>query len=204
MDASRVIGKEGTKEPFKWDWALIYETLEYSFYENIHRGNAEYDNSATQTSGGHVSFGKGTKSGSFEGENRLQLAMNTKWIRRISGFYRCSSDGRGYFACLPWDLANLTYCECACSLYHLLTIDPLGQSFLKQDRRGMLFNEIASELKLVIDSVDKEPPRSRFGGSTFTRGFGAARQAISNPLVFRLHSMKPAGSGILQHPWKIG
>ena len=66
MDASRVIGKEGTKEPFKWDWALIYETLEYSFYENIHRGNAEYDNSATQTSGGHVSFGKGTKSGSFE------------------------------------------------------------------------------------------------------------------------------------------
>ena len=34
MEASRVIGKDGTKELFRWDWAVIYD-LEHSFYENL-------------------------------------------------------------------------------------------------------------------------------------------------------------------------
>ena len=124
-----------------------------------------------------MSFSVGAVS---EAENRLQLAMNTKWVRRIGGFYRCSSDGRGYFATLPWDLANLTYFECACSLYNLLTVDPIGQSFLKQDRRGMLFNEMAGELKLVVDAVEKQPPRSRFGDwpSAEASAEGGRRQTI--------------------------
>jgi hypothetical protein len=186
LDATRVNGKDG-KEPFRWDWSVIYETLEHSFHDNLDKAYHGDFSGFSGVGGGIGNFG-GVGS-SDKSENRLQVAMHTKWIRRVGGFFRCSSDSKGYFANLPWDLANLTYFECACSLYHLLMVDPVGQEFLKSDRRGMLFNEIASEVKLVLDAVDKQPVRSRFGGMAFSGGFGR-RNATSEPMVFRLHSMK--------------
>lgn len=51
---------------------------------------------------------------------RLQEAMKTKWIRRVSGFFRCSSDEKAYFARIPWDLVNMTFLDCGSLLYDIL------------------------------------------------------------------------------------
>lgn len=86
---------------------------------------------------------------------RLAEALETKWIRRISGFYRCSLDEKGYFANLEWEPANLYYLECACDLYHVLANDENGVQFIGSDRRGMLFNELSRELEQLIYSHGK-------------------------------------------------
>ena len=91
----------------------------------------------------------------FNDSDRLSEALDTKWVRRISGFYRCSLDEKGYFANLDWEPANLFYLECACDLYHVLVNDEIGVSFIGSDRRGMLFNEVARELEQLIASTDK-------------------------------------------------
>lgn len=92
---------------------------------------------------------------SFEDSDRLAEALETKWVRRVSGFYRCSLDEKGYFANLDWEPANLFYLECACDLYHILVNDEIGVSFIGSDRRGMLFNEISRELEQLISSNEK-------------------------------------------------
>ena len=92
---------------------------------------------------------------SFSDSDRLAEALDTKWVRRVSGFYRCSLDEKGYFANLEWDPANLFYLECACDLYAVLVTFDNGVSFLGSDRRGMLFNEIAGELEQLVFSADK-------------------------------------------------
>ena len=90
---------------------------------------------------------------SFFNQDRLAEALKTKWVRRISGFYRCSVEEKGYFANLEWDPTNLQYLECACHLYSVLLHDENGMAFLTSDRRGMLFNEIARELEQLTISA---------------------------------------------------
>ena len=85
MDKSLVIGKEG-KEPFKWDWAMIDDMLEYC----------------------------------FKNPERLSDALKTKWVKRVSGFYRCTVDEKAYFANCEWGVGNMQYMECACNMYHVL------------------------------------------------------------------------------------
>lgn len=125
MEASRVVGKEG-KEPFRWDWSMLSEMLEYC---------VRYP-------------------------ERLQEAMKTKWVKRLCGFFRCSSDDKGYFSNLDWYPSNLHYLECACHLYGVLVEQENNQTpFLGVDRRGMLFAEIVSEIEYLISLA------SRVGGS---------------------------------------
>lgn len=119
MEFSRVLGKDG-KEPFKWDWSMVNDMLEYC----------------------------------TRNPDRLAEALKTKWVKRLSGFYRCSSDDKGYFANLDWYPSNLYYLESACNLYNLLVDQSnaasVGMSFLGTDRRGMLFSEILNEVELLI------------------------------------------------------
>eukprot|EP01038_Epipyxis_sp_PR26KG_P005836 gene5836-8052_t len=115
-ESSKVIGREG-KEPFKWDWVMISDMLEYSFQNPV----------------------------------CLAEGLKSKWIRRLSGFYRCSVDEKGFFANLDWEPTNLQYLECASNLYSVLLRDEAGMSFLTSDRRGMLFNEIAHELHSLAE-----------------------------------------------------
>jgi rapamycin-insensitive companion of mTOR len=89
---------------------------------------------------------------SFQHSDRLQEALKTKWIKRLSGFYRCSTDEKGYFANLEWDGTNFHYLECACNLYAVLLRDDAGMMFLTSDRRGMLFNEMSNELEQLTAS----------------------------------------------------
>lgn len=84
---------------------------------------------------------------SFYNSSRLSEALKTKWVRRISGFYRCSVEEKGYFANLDWEPIHLQYLECACNMYSVLLKDEAGMSFLTSDRRGMLFNEMAHEIE---------------------------------------------------------
>ncbi len=84
---------------------------------------------------------------SFFNSSRLSEALKTKWVRRVSGFYRCSIEEKGYFANLDWEPIHLQYLECACNMYSVLLKDEAGMSFLTSDRRGMLFNEIAHEIE---------------------------------------------------------
>jgi hypothetical protein len=67
VEASKVVGKEG-KEPFKWDWSMIGDMLEYC-----------------------IRF-----------PERMTEAQKTKWVKRVSGFFRCSSDEKGYYSNLDW------------------------------------------------------------------------------------------------------
>jgi hypothetical protein len=119
MELSRVLGKEG-KEPFKWDWPMVNDMLEFC----------------------------------IRTPERLTEALKTKWIKRLSGFYRCSSDDKGYFANLDWYPSNLFFLESACNLYSLLVDQSngasVGMSFLGTDRRGMLFAEILNEVESLI------------------------------------------------------
>jgi hypothetical protein len=84
---------------------------------------------------------------SFSNPSRLSEALKTKWVRRVSGFYRCSIEEKGYFANLDWEPIHLQYLECACNMYSVLLKDDAGMAFLTSDRRGMLFNEIAHEIE---------------------------------------------------------
>jgi hypothetical protein len=79
---------------------------------------------------------------------RLAEALKGKFIKRICGFYRCSQDDRGFFAHFPWVPDHVSYLRPACHLYTLLMSHPDGNQFLKTDRRGQLFNEIAAALEL--------------------------------------------------------
>lgn len=200
IENSRVNSNYG-KEPFRWDWAVIYEILEYGFGDTVNRarnGLMGAGESGTRSGLGSISSAVSALGSSGSGQSsivsdRLKLAMNTKWVKRLCGFYRCSSDVKGYFASLPWDIANLTYFSCACSLYNLLSIDPVGQDFLRSDRRGMLFNEIATELKSLVDAVEK-PVASTTVGSAFALvsgglGVGSGGSSSTGPLVFRRHSV---------------
>lgn len=151
MEHSRVIGKEG-KEPFKWDWVVISDMLEYS----------------------------------FQHPDRLNEALKTKWVRRVSGFYRCSYDEKGYFANLEWEPTNLQYLECACNMYSVLLKERTGLSFLGSDRRGMLFNEISNEIQQLVNSNIRGtiPGTPSSGGSHMTNNMNTN---ISKN-VFRLFS----------------
>jgi hypothetical protein len=120
---------------------------------------------------------------SFTSTDRVSEALKTKWIRRISGFFRCSSDEKGYFANMEWDPNNLQYLECACNLYNVLMKDENGLTFLTQDRRGMIFNEIGRELELLTINASNKTP------------FYVLTNPIANnntnngpKMVFRLHS----------------
>jgi len=118
---------------------------------------------------------------SFTHPDRLLEAMHkSKWIKRVSGFYRCTTDEKGFFASLSWDASNLHYLECACSVYKLLVEDPQGLAFLKADRRGVLFNDISKEIKDIFDSSVNS---LKFAS---TSGFGLGSSKSSS--VFRLQS----------------
>jgi len=92
---------------------------------------------------------------SFQHSDRLSEALKTKWVRRLSGFYRCTSDEKAFFANMDWDISNLHYLENACNLYHVLVEDEQGMSFLTSDRRGLLFNDISREMEQLIDSASR-------------------------------------------------
>lgn len=87
---------------------------------------------------------------SFSDSDRLAEALDTKWVRRVSGFYRCSTEEKGYFANMDWEPANLMYLECACAMYRVLIENDNGVNFLGSDRRGMVFNEMTRELEQLI------------------------------------------------------
>lgn len=87
---------------------------------------------------------------SFAHSDRLNEALKTKWIRRVSGFFRCSTDEKGYFANLEWEPTYLQYWECACKMYSILLRDEAGLTFMSSDRRGLLFSEISREVESLI------------------------------------------------------
>lgn len=115
MEMTRILGKEG-KEPFKWDWALISDLLDYS----------------------------------LRNTERLNEALKTKFVKRLSGFYRCSTEDKGYFANLEWEPCHLHFLESACNLYYILSENESTTHFLSSDRRGMIFAELVRDLEAVI------------------------------------------------------
>jgi rapamycin-insensitive companion of mTOR len=150
MDMSRILGKEG-KEPFRWDWSVINELLDYS----------------------------------LRNPERLAESLKTKFIKRISGFYRCSVEEKGYFANLEWEPTHIHILECACNLYCILVDSETGMNFLNADRRGMVFAEIIRDLEAVITSaaamkaasqgVSFSPHTYNFSGLSRTSGINVFR-----------------------------
>lgn len=119
---------------------------------------------------------------SFQHPDRLLEAMRSKWIKRVSGFYRCSNDEKGFFSNLSWDASNLHYLECACSMYNVLVGDPQGLSFLQSDRRGVLFNVISKEMKEMFDA---SLGAFKFGGATSSKSQNVFRLAACQATMAR-------------------
>lgn len=112
---------------------------------------------------------------SFKNPERLSDALKTKWVKRVSGFYRCTVDEKAYFANSEWEYGNIIFLECACNMYHVLVGCDAGMMFLSGgDRRGMLFNEMSYELEQLVSS-------------TTTHGWNGMGNATKN--VFRMQSM---------------
>jgi hypothetical protein len=125
---------------------------------------------------------------SFQHQDRLVEALKTKWIRRISGFYRCSTEEKGYFANLEWDPTNLQYLECASHLYSVLLHDENGMAFLTSDRRGMLFNEIARELEQLTITASSANAIIASSPAINNNGGSSPNNIIGPKNVFRLTS----------------
>ena len=95
MENSRVNGNYG-KEPFRWDWAVIYEMLEYGFTDNLDKARnrglsvGELNSGKGFGLGGITgvvnALGSSGSSGNSSSNDKLQIAMNTKWIKRLCGF----------------------------------------------------------------------------------------------------------------------
>ena len=185
LDLTKVNGKEG-KEPFRWSWDLILDLLVHEF------GGVQDD-----SMDGDISKGTGTHRNSlFSGFSSsanssangiLTEAMKSKWVRRMCGFYRCSTEEKGYFANLTWEPSNLNYLECAILLYQYLVDEPNGQSFLRGDRRGMLYNEIAAEVKSLITIYDKSRPTASF---LFMNRADATSSVNSTSHAFRRYALQ--------------
>ncbi|CAM9962272.1 unnamed protein product [Ascophyllum nodosum] len=89
---------------------------------------------------------------------RLVDALRTKWIKRVSGFYRFvgagtigaptdSRGGGGGLHNMRWDLENIHHIGCVGRLYSLLLQQPEGVHFLQSDARGGLIQEIVTEIE---------------------------------------------------------
>ena len=88
---------------------------------------------------------------SLQNPARLTEALNTKFVKRLGGFFRCSDEGeKAFFAHLAWKPEHALYTQCACRFYQVLLLHKEGKKFLIDDRRGKVFQEIAKELKSAI------------------------------------------------------
>ena len=194
LEASRVLGKEG-KEPFRWNWELIYDLLENCFSE---RHNPAGGGAGAMASSGAnaTSNGSSGKSGKTMGASeRLQKAMKTKWVQRVSGFYRCNEDKveKGFFAKQTWEPSNLNFLGFACKMYEVLVNVPEGRDFLLTDRRGMLFHEMSASVRSIVESTKKPEKASTFNFS-FSENSGPQSKMQMGPgghtHMFRLASMQ--------------
>jgi hypothetical protein len=151
MDMTRILGKEG-KEPFKWDWAIISDLLDYS----------------------------------LRNPERLNDALKTKFVKRLSGFYRCSTEEKGYFANLEWEPTHLHLLESACNLYYILSENEAATHFLTGDRRGMIFAELVRDLESVITHAASSKSNNSSNVAALLSGQSYSKNVTLN--VFR-----PAG-----------
>lgn len=88
--------------------------------------------------------------GSFTSADRLTEVLETKWMRRVAGFFRCSNEDKAHFAIMEWDSSNLRYLQCLCALYYVLANESKGIAFLENDRRTTIFQDIAREIEQVV------------------------------------------------------
>jgi len=183
LDATKVNGKEG-KEPFKWNWESIIDLLVHEFNDI---NAAEAKGRRTSLTNTLFSAAKSTANPNLSNSGILAEAMKSKWVRRMCGFYRCSTEQKGYFANLTWEPSNLNYLECAVLLHQRLVDDVNGQAFLRGDRRGMLYNEIASEIKTLLTAFDRSRPTASFFSMNRSDA-GPVLNASSH--VFRRHAMQ--------------
>ncbi|GMI10640.1 hypothetical protein TrRE_jg10745 [Triparma retinervis] len=107
--------------------------------------------------------------------NRLADAMKNKFVKRLGGFFRCSSEQKGFFAHMEWSPKNIKYFTCACRFYEVLLTHDQGKEFLRNDRRGKVFEEIAKELAICVRHVETRssgspsPPSEVFDREKSTR-----------------------------------
>ncbi len=176
MEETKVNGALG-KEPFRWNWKAIHELLKYAFLDG-----------ATGRKPIHSGFGNNSNHALSINDN-LADVMKTKFVRRLSGFYRCSTAEKGYFANCTWEPANFSYYDCACTLYEKLVADENGHDFLNSDRRGMLFTEIGNELHTLLSVFDK----SKLSSSSFfspKRSNDTGQSIRQNTLAFRMNALQ--------------
>ena len=83
----------------------------------------------------------------------LTELLKDKFVRRLGGFFRCDSGEKGYFAHLQWEPENIKFIHCASKFYQVLLSEEVGLKFLKEDRRGKIFEEVTKELGTTIGYI---------------------------------------------------
>jgi hypothetical protein len=138
-----------TKEWVRWDWRAIWTILDHCLSKRI-----------------AVCELLGLRSSS---SRRL-----AKWAQRIGGFYRCDlSEGKAYFASLPWGADNMRFLHCASRFYCALLHCPEGRHFMCTDRRGAVYKDILLELDRVVRKADAEHFKSSVATKSTSGGLGA-------------------------------
>jgi rapamycin-insensitive companion of mTOR len=100
---------------------------------------------------------------------RLSEVLKTnKFIKRVSGFFRCDPGDKGYFAHMWWIPDHVPYLRTACTLYTLLLHNSDGQDFLLSDRRGKICEMISNEMHSTLEHSNKNSPRAH--GRSFIDG----------------------------------
>ena len=105
----------------------------------------------------------------------LAELLKIKFVRRLGGFFRCDSGDKGYFAHLQWEPQNVKFIHCACKFYQVLLSEEVGRKFLRDDRRGKVFEEVTKELSTTIrfikssQSSSPSPPSKLFNRITIQR-----------------------------------
>jgi rapamycin-insensitive companion of mTOR len=98
--------------------------------------------------------------GPLTNPTRLSEVLKTnKFIKRVSGFFRCDPGDKGYFAHMWWIPDHVPYLRTACTLYGLLLNNADGLDFLYSDRRGKICEMISNEMHSTLEQSNKNSPR---------------------------------------------
>eukprot|EP00752_Nemacystus_decipiens_P007062 g6329.t1 len=129
---------------------------------------------------------------------RLVDALRTKWIKRVSGFYRfvgasgtsIERGGGGGLHNMRWDPDHIRHIACAGRLYSLLLQQHEGIHFLQTDPRGGVLQEIVKELQaLVTRRWDSGSGSGRLAGASKVFDMDSCQRNLSGGYITLLFSV---------------
>ncbi|CAM9959226.1 unnamed protein product [Ectocarpus sp. 6 AP-2014] len=128
---------------------------------------------------------------------RLVDALRTKWIKRVSGFYRfvgasgtsTERGGGGGLHNMRWDPDHIRHIACAGRLYSLLLQQQEGLHFLQTDARGGVLQETVKELQALVTRRCSGSGSGRFAAASKVFDMDSCQRNLSGGYITLLFSV---------------